>query len=316
MAGPQVGPYLPRRFRPAWAAAAALALLVAAGAVAGACGSGTLASHERQGTTVGPPITRPAAEATTTPPPPSTGPSTSSTVASTTSSSAPATTSSPAATTSTVAATTSGTTPTEKLAQPPAPVGCLAPRQPASAPPGGWLPTTSGATDYELEDAGSQAATTPAAEALAARFAADLGASGTTAAAGDFATASCTVDYDLLVRWASGAFGFARIVQLAAPVNLDSFALVGATVTSVGSGEVAAYQSVTGDGSTDVEVAVRNDGLLVYLQVISATGSNLSGWPSTTTSTTTTSVPPQPAPASPATVNATALDLLRDVAGS
>lgn len=195
------------------------------------------------------------------------------------------------------------------------PVGCLRPRTAGSLPAGGWLPASSGAVDYEPEDAGTQQPPSATAEALAARFIRDVEGDGATITVREFASSACVVDWDVVLAYPDGSFAFLRVLQLSAPIELGSFPLVGDGLTQSRDGDVSVYWSALRDRSWEGELAVRDDGLLVEIHVRSGSGPDTTGYP-----TTMTLPPPpggsRPAPVPPATVRFTALDILQWVAAS
>lgn len=245
---------------------------------------------------------------------PRSGGSAPSTSARTTAVSAPGTTS-PQTTVSTPASPQTADTTVTTVPRPSGPVGCLRPRQGASLPAGGWLPESSGAVDYEPEDAGAQQSPSATAEALAARFVRDLGADGTTLTVRQFATSGCVVDWDVVLAYPDGSVAFLRVLQLSAPIELGSFPLAGDGLTQSRDGDVSVYWSALRDRSWEGELAVRDDGLLVEIHVRSGSGPDTTGYP-----TTMTLPPPpggsRPAPVSAATVRFTAMDILQWVAAA
>jgi len=207
-----------------------------------------------------------------------------------------------------------GGTATRSTSSPPrgpsGPVGCLDPRTPATAPAGGWLPDTTGASDFEPENAGVERSPSTRATALGDRVSTLLGHGFTVAAVREFATAGCVVDREVSLHDAAGDGAFLRVLQLRRALNDGSFPLVGDSPvrTALGHGSVLLTNSVA-DGSEVTVVRARADGLVVELQVRSATGQDTSGWPTTMA----TQPPTGPAAPSPLTV-AQAVAATRDVA--
>lgn len=192
--------------------------------------------------------------------------------------------------------------------------GCLSPRAAASFPAGGWLPATLQPVNWDPVGPGTARAPSAQAKALAARFAHDLGATGFELKIYEHAQPRCVTGWDTVLNYSDGSSADERIMQLRRPLGLSSFAFV-SNVKSFTEGGVVVYLAVTADRSSVTEVAVRPDGLLVYLQVRSATGLDMSGYPTTTAAPPSTG-PSQPSPAPPATVTSAALDLLSAAAGT
>jgi hypothetical protein len=179
------------------------------------------------------------------------------------------------------------------------PVGCLDPRAAATPPAGGWLPDTTGASDYEPENAGVERSPSARTAMLATRVRGALGHDFSVSTVREFATTSCVVDRDVVLRDGSGDVAFLRVLQLRQPLNDGSFPLVGNSMIRrrLAHGSLLLTNHLA-DNSEVTVVLTRADGLLVELQVRSSTGQDTSGWP-----TTMPTMPPsQPAVASPITI--------------
>jgi hypothetical protein len=196
----------------------------------------------------------------------------------------------------------------------PAPYGCLSPRTQASTPAGGWLPGSIEPVSYDPHGPGATRAPAAQARALGSRFAHDLAAARFKLANFEYATPGCVTGWDAALDYSDGAYADERVMQLARPMSLYSFAFV-SSVSAFTEDGVRIYQAVTPDGSSVTDVAVRPDGLLIYVQVRSATGLDMWGYP-TTTAPSPSTAPPQPSPAPPERVTSAALDLLATVAGT
>jgi hypothetical protein len=162
------------------------------------------------------------------------------------------------------------------------PIGCLDPRAPAKLPAGGWLPDTTGVSDYEPENAGVEQSPSAQASLLATRVRSDLGHGFSISSVSEFATAGCVVDRDVVLDDRADDVAFVRVLQLRQPLNDGSFPLVGDSLTrqQLTNGS-ALLTDQAEDRSLVIAVLVRTDGLLVELQARSRTGQDTSGWPTT-----------------------------------
>lgn len=162
------------------------------------------------------------------------------------------------------------------------PIGCLDPRVPAKPPAGGWLPDTTGVSDYEPENAGVEQSPSAQASLFATRVRSDLGHGLSISSVSEFATAGCVVDRDVVLDDRAGDVAFVRVLQLHKPLNDGSFPLVGRSISrdQLTNGAVLLTAHAE-DNSLVTAVLVRTDGLLVELQVRSRTGQDTSGWPTT-----------------------------------
>ena len=178
-------------------------------------------------------------------------------------------------------------------------MACLDPRSPSPLPMGGWLPDTTGALDYEPENAGASRPPSASGALLSNRAQSFLGHGFTVSAVLQFDTATCVVDREMAFRDGAGDVAFLRVFQLRRPLNDGSFPLVGSHMSreQLPRGSVL-LSNHADDNSLVMAVLARADGLVVELQVRSPTGHDTSGWP-------TTAPPPppvRPALASPVTV--------------
>jgi hypothetical protein len=175
---------------------------------------------------------------------------------------------------------------------------------------GGWLPDTTGALDYEPENAGASRPPSASGALLANRAQGFLGHGLVVSAVLQFDTAACVVEREMAYRDPAGDVAFLRVFQLRRPLNDGSFPLVGSHMSrgQLSRGSVLLTNHVD-DNSLVTAVLARADGLVVELQVRSPTGQDTSGWP--TTMATATSI--RPAVPSPVTV-AQASTVTQDVA--
>jgi hypothetical protein len=162
------------------------------------------------------------------------------------------------------------------------PIGCLDPRVPAKLPVGGWLPDTTGISDYEPENAGVEQSPSAHTTLLATRVRSDLGHGFIVSTIREFARAGCVVDRDVVLEDGVDDEAFVRVLQMRQPLNDGSFPLVGNDLSrqDLANGSIL-LDDQSEDGSLVTAVLARTDGLLVMLQVRSRTGQDTSGWPTT-----------------------------------
>ena len=149
-------------------------------------------------------------------------------------------------------------------------------------PAGGWLPDTTGVSDYEPENAGVEHSPSAHSSLLATRVRSDLGHGFSISSISEFAAAGCVVDRDVVLDDRADDVAFVRVLQLRQPLNDGSFPLVGDSLSrhQLTNGSVLLTDQAE-DSSLVIAVLVRTDGLLVELQVRSRTGQDTSGWPTT-----------------------------------
>ena len=195
------------------------------------------------------------------------------------------------------------------------PVGCLSPRTPATTHVANWLPQQGGVIDYEPEDAGVIRKSSALALSVARSVQVATGHGFKVSTVSEFHSRTCVVDWDFVMSRSNGGFAFVRVLQLRSPMNETSFPIVGQQQPReqlVNGTEV--LRSMEPNRSSVTVVAVRRDGLLVFLQVRSPSGPNTTGWPTTTTTTIPVSVSPAALTLSQAT--AAALSISNSVATS
>jgi hypothetical protein len=147
---------------------------------------------------------------------------------------------------------------------------------------------------------------------LATRFAHDIGKVGFDEQVSQYSHGGCAIVWDFYIQYHDGSDAFAQLLQLAHAVQQASFPMVTSSVVTSNDHGVTTYQVVVNPKHQTVdEVAVRPDGLLVYVEIRSPSGYGTSGWPTTTV--------PAPGPARPGPVTGKAatllaLDLLSTVA--
>jgi hypothetical protein len=129
----------------------------------------------------------------------------------------------------------------------------------------------------------------------------------------EFATPTCVVDREVVLRDPAGDLAFVRVLQLARPLNAGSFPLLGESLARVDrpDGSVLVSNHVA-DSSAVEAVSVAADGLLVDVQVRSASGPDTSGFP-TTMPPAPSSAPPGPAPITEAGATTLAGDVTSQV---
>ena len=171
-------------------------------------------------------------------------------------------------------------------------------------PAEGWLPDSTGVSDYEPENAGTRRSPSARTSLLAQRVRTALGGRFNISTVYEFANSTCVVDRDVSLDDDVGAKAFLRVFQLRQPLNDGSFPLVGDSMTrhSLPNGSVV-LENHADDHSVVTAVLARSDGLVVELQVRSETGQDTSGWPTTMG----TSPPSRPPVASPVSVAQAAL---------
>jgi hypothetical protein len=109
------------------------------------------------------------------------------------------------------------------------------------------------------------------------------------------------------------AVGYLEVVQLRRPVDWYSFPLLGQMVRVRQASGIELIASQTDDHSSVTEAGARTDGLVAFIQVESASGPNVEGWP-TTFAPPRTTVAPQRAPVSVPQVRVVLLDILAYIA--
>jgi hypothetical protein len=184
------------------------------------------------------------------------------------------------------------------------PIGCLDPPGAVTIPTRGWVPDSTGVSDYEPENAGTQRSPSARTSLLAQRVRTALGEQFNISTVYEFANSTCVVDRDVSLDDGAGAKAFLRVFQLRRPLNDGSFPFVGRSMTRhrLGHGSVL-RENHADDDSVVTAVLARADGLVVELPVRSATGQDTSGWPTTMG----TSSPSRPPIASPVSVAPAAL---------
>ena len=188
---------------------------------------------------------------------------------------------------------------------------CLEPRKPQRPPPGGWVLAHGGAELWDTEGDIHNGSTE--AKAVASVLVKDLRAGFFVQDVWQRALPSCVTEIDLYFATKNRATGYLEVVQLRRPVDWYSFPLLGQMVRVKQTMGVELLASETGDRSSVTEAGARTDGLVAFIQVESASGPNVTGWP-TTFAPPRTTIAPQPAPLSVPQVRVVLLNILAYIA--